>query len=410
MRYIASNDRPDVLAEVVSHRQPAEPRFYELDILRGVAALMVVVFHYKHFLLISDSLGFDVAHLPFSGVLGPLYVYGQFFVELFFSISGYVFFWLYATAIADRHTSGGTFFVARFARLYPLYFATLVFVAVGQILFLLLYGHTFIYHSNTPGYFILNLFMVHEWLPHAAMSFNGPSWSISVEVFLYLLFFGLCLMRLNNPLVLIGVIALGIAFKVVFAAEASDFGRGVPSFFLGGLVYHIVTWLRDGRRDAWRKGVTLTLAWLLPPLWLLTYAGGAGWLAALPAPLNLAFSTDGFVFVVLPASLLFLGLRRDTWRARFLQAESLHKVAWVGDISYSLYLLHFPLQLSVMLIMAHLSDPVRAAVFGSPLFFIAFFAAAIGLSWLSFTRFEMPMRRWLKLHMTRRLAQPSVIQ
>ena len=389
------------MSEVAVHRQPAEPRFYELDILRGVAAVMVVVFHYKHFLLISDSLGFDVAHLPFSVVLGPLYVYGQFFVELFFSISGYVFFWLYATAIADRHTSGGTFFVARFARLYPLYFATLMFVAAGQGLYLLLYGHTFIYHTNTPGYFILNLFMVHEWLPYAAMSFNGPSWSISVEVFLYLLFFGLCLSRLNTWYAIVTVIGLGIAFKLVFAAQASDFGRGVPSFFLGGLVYHIVKYLRDDRHAQWGRALATGLAWVLPPLWVLTYVAGAGWLtpvsAGWPAPVNLAISTDGFVFFVLPASLLFLGLRRGAWRAQVLQPERLHRIAWVGDISYSLYLLHFPLQLSVMLVMAQLPDATRAGVFGSPVFFIAFFAIAIGLSWLSFTYFEMPMRRWVKL-------------
>lgn len=387
----------------------AEPRFYELDILRGVAALMVVVFHYKHFLLISDGSGFDVAHLPFATLLAPLYVYGQFFVELFFSISGYVFFWLYATAIADRHTTARTFFIARFARLYPLYFATLIFVAAGQGLLLLLYGHTFIYHSNTPGYFVLNLFMVHEWLPYAAMSFNGPSWSISVEVFLYLLFFLLCLMRLNRPLILVAVIGLGILFKLVFAAEASDFGRGVPSFFLGGLVFHAVKTLRGARWGVWRRRIEMALAWLLPPLWLLTYAGGAGWLVTAPVPLNFVFSTDGFVYVVLPLSLLFLGLRQGTWRARFLQDAALHRIAWIGDTSYSLYLLHFPLQLAVMLVMARFSDAVRLAVFSSPLFFIAFFAVAIGLAWLSFTFFEMPVRRYLKLAMTRRLAPAAAI-
>ena len=49
-----------------------EPRFHELDILRGVAALMVVTFHYKHFVFISDDLGFATAHLPISAVLAPV--------------------------------------------------------------------------------------------------------------------------------------------------------------------------------------------------------------------------------------------------------------------------------------------------------------------------------------------------
>ena len=149
-----------------------EGRFFELDILRGFASYLVVIFHYKHFLY-SDALGFDYAHLPFLSVLEPVYVYGQFFVELFFSISGYVFFWLYAKALAERKMGVRSFFIARFSRLYPLFFATFIAVAIIQWAFHALYGYDYIYQHNTPGNFALNLFMVSlQWDPYPFILLN----------------------------------------------------------------------------------------------------------------------------------------------------------------------------------------------------------------------------------------------
>ncbi|MGZ3305782.1 MAG: acyltransferase family protein, partial [Asticcacaulis sp.] len=132
-----------------------EERFFELDILRGFASYLVVVFHYKHFLY-SDTFaagapGFDYAHQPFATLLQPVYVYGQLFVELFFSISGYVFFWLYAKALAERRLGVKSFFIARFSRLYPLFFATFIAVALIQWAFHSLYGYDYIYQHNTAG-------------------------------------------------------------------------------------------------------------------------------------------------------------------------------------------------------------------------------------------------------------------
>jgi len=256
------------VAEIAANNPGGEGRFFELDILRGLASYLVVIFHYKHFLY-SDALGFDYAHLPFLGILEPVYVYGQFFVELFFSISGYVFFWLYAKALAERKMGMKSFFIARFSRLYPLFFATFIAVALIQWVFHAIYGYSYIYQHNTAGNFALNLFMVHQWIPHAEMTFNGPSWSISVEVFLYAVFFGLSYVKLNTPIMVVAMIVLGLIFKYLEADQASDFARGVPSFFFGGLAFYAVQGLRGLKNPKWLKIVDTTLKWALPLLWLL---------------------------------------------------------------------------------------------------------------------------------------------
>lgn len=390
---------------------PREARFYELDILRGLAAITVVFFHYKHFLLISDAAGFDYGHMPFSSVLMPFYIYGQFFVELFFTISGYVFFWLYAQSIEARKTGAWSFFVARFARLYPLYFVTLIVVAGLQFAYRGQYGDDFIYNGDTIANFLLNLVMVQQWLPYAAQSFNGPAWSISVEVFLYALFFMLCVWRLNDIRVLTGLFLIGVVVRVL-SDPTVDFVRGVPSFFEGGLVFYAVRVLRRTESAVWRRRVVLALAVALPILWALSYARGFHQINVLVEPGFFAaiFSVVSFLYIVMPLTLLALGLMQDHWHLSWFSRENLHKVSWIGDISYSIYLIHFPLQLGLMLILARLPFAQRAVIFSSPLMLLTFMALAAGLGWLSFRYFEMPMRRYLTRRMRPWLAPSAAVR
>lgn len=388
---------------------PREARFYELDILRGLAAITVVFFHYKHFLLISAAAGFDYGHMPFSPVLMPFYVYGQFFVELFFAISGYVFFWLYARGIEGGRTDAWSFFVARFARLYPLYFVTLLIVAVLQVAYRAKTGADFIYRQDTLANFGLNLLMIQQWIPYAVQSFNGPAWSISVEVFLYALFFGLCVFRLNSLKVLAGLFLAGAVVRLM-SDPSVDFLRGVPSFFQGGLVYYAVQAVR--RRETWRRRLAWGLAVILPLLWGVSYLFGFrpanGPIGPdLPA---MIFNVPAFLYVVLPLTLLAIGLMQDHWRAKWLSRDNLHKVSWIGDISYSVYLIHFPLQLGLMLVLARLPFAQRAVIFSSPLMLLAFMALTAGLGWLSFRYFEMPMRRYLTRRMRPWLAPSPVVR
>jgi peptidoglycan/LPS O-acetylase OafA/YrhL len=385
---------------------PREARFYELDILRGVAALVVVLFHYKHFLLISDAVGFDYAHMPLGAILMPLYLYGQFFVEMFFAISGYVFFWLYAEAISRRRTGAGAFFLARFSRLYPLYIVTLLVVALLQLAYP---GDDFIYKQDTPLNFVLNLFMVQQWVPYAVQSFNGPSWSISVEVFLYALFFIVCFFGWNRPWVLAALFVIGAIIRLL-SDPTVDFLRGVPSFFQGGLIYYAVRALR--RHEVWRRRVMAWLCVLLPVVWIISFARGFRSVNVLAEPglAGTLLSVPTFLYLVLPLSLLALGLMQTHWRAGCLSRENLHRISWIGDISYSVYLIHFPLQLAIMLGLSGLSLSARLAIFGSPLSLLAFMALASGLGWLSFHYLEMPARHYLSKRLRPLLAQTPAVR
>ena len=65
-------------------------RFYLLDILRGLASLTVVVWHYQHFFFIAPEtlpLDFDRSQQPFYWILFPFYEQGLRAVQLFFALS-----------------------------------------------------------------------------------------------------------------------------------------------------------------------------------------------------------------------------------------------------------------------------------------------------------------------------------
>ncbi len=174
----------------------AEPRRLDtLDALRGLAAVGVVVWHWQMLLLLGGPkltwppLGGDPdrSGLPFYGPLKLYYEHGFWGVDLFFVLSGFIFFHLYRRPIAEGRTSAGRFFALRFSRLYPLHFLTLLLTAGLQAAFVHHAGQPFAYEGNDTRHFLANLAMVN--VPDYA--FNGPTWSLSVEIAMYALFWSL---------------------------------------------------------------------------------------------------------------------------------------------------------------------------------------------------------------------------
>jgi len=356
-----------------------EPRrLSSLDALRGVAALAVVVWHWQHFFALSGDYeeGWTRDMQPFFGVLKPLYLQGWAAVDLFFALSGFVFFWLYGEAIGSRAMGARRFALLRFSRLYPLHVLTLIAVAGLQALFLGAHGRFFIYQANDLPHFFAHLFFVQNWWPQAPQSFDGPSWSVSLEVLLYCVFFAACRLGLKagwraGALALAGVPLLWVDGHIA---------RGVIGFFMGGAMVALWRTLRShARAAAIARGLAIAViaGWL--GLYLALYRE---WFESGEA--NKAFAVL-FDFGLCPLTVLALALREQT------------RAAWprlLGDISYSTYLIHFPLQLSIALIAAHFA--LAPAFFMQGWVMLAFYAALIGLGTLSYRYFERPAQALIR--------------
>ena len=333
-------------------------RIASLDALRGLAALGVVVYHY-HMLAPAGA-------RPLEAGLGWLYGFGELAVPLFFMLSGYIFFEAYAEPIGAGRLAGRDFFWLRASRLYPLHLLTLIVVAGLQAMAWRAGVANFRYNNNDALHFLLNLgFLQFGWLV-PTMSFNFPSWSLSIEAGLYVTFF--CFARrfgvAAGPRLAFGALCLALSS----AREALPWVGPLNVFFAEGLGCFFV-------------GGALQLA--------------AGWPQRTRAWLGLGLLIGGAV--LFGASLL-----RETVPPLFagvvLLAQGLPRLAggralgWLGEISYSAYLWQVPV-LYVLTIVSAVLAPLN---FSSPAVLALYVGLTLGISTLSFRYFEAPAQRMVR--------------
>lgn len=362
-------------------------RFHSLDVLRGLAALSVVLWHWQHFFapLNPHGVALEPERQPFFPYLSFFYRQGFTAVELFFCISGFVFFWLYGAPVARREMPFGRFAALRLSRLYPLHLATLLFVAAAQQVHWWTAQRYFVYQVNDAYHFILNLLFVSSWGFQKGYSFNAPIWSVSVEIFLYCVFFVLCrTVRPRLPSILLALAAGWLLLE----PPLRPLGLGLLFFFLGGLSF-----------KAYEAIVRRDIAWLAGPLLpTLTLAAwiGAVWVAGLEPRIEISpflrrLGDDGFgiaIYLLFPLTILSLALM-ETRRGNLGK-----RIAFIGNLTYSSYLLHFPLQLVVATAVAYFS--LSPEIFYSRRLFLGFVVVLCALSYASYRWFEVPVQRWLR--------------
>ena len=176
-------------------------RLYLLDLARAVAATCVVLQHYQHFYTIdyNQKQNFTKSLQPFYNIIQPFYEFGTVAVQFFFVLSGFIFFMFYRNRILEQTINFRNFLILRLTRLYPLHLLTLIFVLAMQYFYNHNFSEYFIYKSNDFINFVAHFFLIQEWgLIGETGSFNAPSWSISVELFLYISFFIISLFYIKN--------------------------------------------------------------------------------------------------------------------------------------------------------------------------------------------------------------------
>jgi peptidoglycan/LPS O-acetylase OafA/YrhL len=364
--------------------------------LRGIAALSVVFWHWQHFYAITGvyQRGWEADQQPFYWTFRLFYDQGWAAVDLFFPLSGFVFFWLYGEAIRTRQIGAGEFSLLRISRLYPLHFVALLAVAALQMMFWRRTGNWFIYTDNDWRHFVPSLLMAQQWLPpNIDQSFDGPAWSVSIEMLLYAVFFGAMRAGLRS-----GRLSLLIAAASILLVTWNEFiARGLMGFFVGGAVFELHEYVKTRsniRQIAQVAGLLALGSWILvvaevyaSPMhhlfyWMAghlsrdlgrLYLGWNGWLFRLL-----------FTFVVSPLTILALALDEQFLGGRYRSLSPL------GDISYSTYMLHIPLQL--VLALAALSAGIGSRTFESRWVMIAFFAVLIALGTVSYRYLERPLQ------------------
>ena len=337
---------------LVSEPQRSNYHYRVIDLMRGLAAIAVLLWHYQNFWQSSSNGPLENAVLlkqPLANILWPFYTMGYYAVQLFWTISGFVFSAVYGNNIR----STASFIIARFARLYPLHFITLIVVTLLEFISIGLTGTTQVFGNFDKYHFVLNLMMV-PYFP-GGYSFNGPVWSIIVELVIYVAFW-----LSHRYLFRFGVIGPALASVLFGAAMAAGIESKIIScgfyFFSGCTLYVLHRSFPD-----YLIGLLTVIIAVIGVLIIRSHESHAMKL---------------FIF----AAVLFSSTIEHFIAPRIVGLN------WIGDATYSLYLWHVPVQIIVLLAFA--GQPWLMSI---P-FLIAFVGGMMIVARISFVTLERPLR------------------
>ena len=279
--------------------------FSSLDALRGFAALAVAIYH---------------IYIHWCGYLA---------VDFFLVLSGFVLSHVYL--YSDRETNFAEFIGHRLARLYPLHiYALIVFTAV----YFMVYKHLPEAKDGLLFTFIQHLTLTHNiGFNPKAITWNYPSWSISVEFWVNVLFVTfITKMTRSSVLFLVSLMGfvmiynnsqtLDVAFTNYYGVLNSGMIRGISSFLLGILAYRMYLWLCEKNDRIYRNPLLINASEVITLSLSLLLMVRSSLRNGLDFCAPFAFTLTVVVFAM----------------ERGLISKTLKKFRYLGTISYSIYL------------------------------------------------------------------------
>ena len=258
---------------------------------------------------------------------------GNYGVDLFFILSGFVLAHVYGPQVVDKKYSHGAFIWARLARVYPLHLVTffaMVFIwLAGKFI-----GAEFEASAFNIAHIPFHLTMTQAWGFTNSESWNFPSWSISAEWFAYLTFpisFWLISRFKSAPFA--GVLAIFAGFYTLFALYAANNlslnhltwqgaeARILIAFMGGAMLWQLGQSINLSAKIA-IAGVALSAGWILV-MSIFTASGAIIWPALMGLVFFLAETSKH------PNQTLIGG---KTW-------------VYLGEISFAMYMVHLPIDI-----------------------------------------------------------------
>ncbi|WP_224372086.1 acyltransferase family protein [Hyalangium versicolor] len=363
--------------------------------VRFLAALHVVAFHYAPREGVSAWLERFLASGPHS-------------VTLFFILSGFILAYSYLGAQDSPRVQGRAFWLARFARIYPVYALGLVIMAPAVVdsLARTAGGLTQEVFWKLSGVGLAVFTLTQAWKPSVACVWNCPGWSLSVEAFFYLLF----------PLLCVPVVRAGR--RGLWAGAAATLGVSAVATVLWVLVDRWIaespappfgpdTWLQVAAYNPVLRLPQFLLGVLLGRLFSQRLSEGRGAGPGAPAQALVAAAASLAIFLVpwpgssaafkelalMPAFALLI------WGLAYGRGLLARLLAWpwavrLGEASYALYILHSPLSFYIRLADHRLG--VGLAVSSPRAFFAVYALLSVFISLGVFLWLEEPARRWLR--------------
>lgn len=358
--------------------KPNHARYATLDVVRGMACLMLLVYHAAfyadHSWSSRDPSTWSIGGLAIN-LVGRLWIG----VPMFFVVSGYCI----AASIDSlrrKPRSLGNYFSRRFRRIYPPFWAALVLAVV----FTLLVGFNESLARNclqlprlsnfTAVDWLANLTATASWLPELLGGDRAyvlsNTWTLCYEEQFYAVT-GALLMLTPRRFFLA---SYGIAAVAVVARKVSRWlGVEIDGYFFDGHWLLFAAGILVYQRINYLRGLSANLA-----LGVMAVGAVYGLSERLFAADQLDRHFGEYLLAACCFSLLLVGIKK--WDQRIVAHWSLRPFLWAGTISYSIYLVHFPITVCIACAMARAGwHADRLVILGTiPLCLVV----SLGVAWL----------------------------
>ena len=294
-------------------------RYHEIDLLRFLAAFVVLLFHYTFRGYAADHL--SPVHYP---LLENIFKYGNLGVELFFIISGYV------VLMSAYNKTVRQFSLSHVVRLYPAFWVACTITFSVMYLFgpaKGMLGWSIFIEASIKKY-ILNMTMLQQFF--GAGDLDGVYWTLSYEIIFYFLISLLLAYQLMRYLIFILGGWLLYSAYAGFAIFTSPFATlllpAYGPFFIAGMLFYL---LQQKMGNAKQLYGLLIGSWVLAVRHSLAHAkDNAEYYHTSFSPLVIAVLISLFYLLFL----LIIFRKIDLYRYKWL--------SWLGSLTYPLYLLH----------------------------------------------------------------------
>lgn len=365
--------------------------FHALDGIRGILAVVIALYHTSW---LSNIAGVR------------LLINGPIVVDFFFVLSGFIMFQLYSKKINTTH-EGISYLKKRIARIYPLHLFTLI-TMTGYLflIFLINYygyaeinsGETLFFQSGSPHNLkslFANLTLTQSIGILDNLSFNTPSWSISVEFFAYIFFALMMIFFRPNKAFHFVIIAVAIITNYAILSQIKpnldfhyDLGifRCLGGFYTGVLVSWVLGNIKS-KAQAGHKSPLLrhatSLEVIIMAILILFFYFAIGKLQFFIAPI-------AFIFVLIFA----LG------NGAVSKLLSSRPAVYLGKISYSIYMVHMLICLVFGTVIANIIPRIfgeswNIGNFGGDILIILYLMTVWIVSHLTYHWIEAPGRKVL---------------
>jgi peptidoglycan/LPS O-acetylase OafA/YrhL len=369
-------------------RKASRPTIDTLIGIRGLGSIWVMIEHFRFVLysLFPATTQFD---WWFTGAnLG---------MEMFFPLSGFVIAYMYADRIGASAGSYRDFLVKRFARIYPVFLLT--FLVVAALVGAASIAHVTLNYGSrfTPLSFIGNIFML-QCLP-GIPAWNVPAWSVSAEVLAYVAFplTAWLLMRLTTPksAVIAALAWLVVGTSAMMGMRLVDTSWTSPGmallritteFVAGAMLWKAWSLAGEPQSLRWDGLAVVLVSLVLLGQWLLP-------------------QDESFIIVLAPLMAFFVfALAGASGPVRWLLSTRV--MLFGGNISYSLYMVHFIVFIVVGKLLRW--EPYENSPLEVRLALMAFYyLTCIVIAIACYYAVEEPARRAIQRAATRRKAKRS---